>query len=102
EHDVEADMEEINFHYFQQENEDRNTLIVAQSDYNRFATLYDQDSVKLTDNEVVVVPSHTNLMGEDHEALLKEPVALDDGTKVQPTKLIESTVFSEVNAFYIV
>lgn len=102
EYDVEAGMEEINFHYFKHENEDHNTLIVPQSDYNRFAKLYGQDGVELTNDDIAVVPSHTNVIVEDHNALLKESVTLEGGIKIQPTELVESTVFSEVNAYYIV
>src|SRR5690625_142373 len=102
EYDVEADVEEINFHYFKPENGDYNTLIVPQSDYNRFAKLYGQDSVELTDDDIAVVPSHTNVIVEDHDTLLKESVTLEGDIKIQPTELVESTVFSEVNAYYIV
>lgn len=101
EQDVEAGMEEIDFHYFQQENDNGDTLIVTQSDYNRFAKLYGQEIVEIQGDEVVVVPSNINMLEENHEELLSESVALVDGTTIQPTRLIESTVFNEVNAFYI-
>src|SRR5699024_10733100 len=39
---------------------------------------------------------------EDHDTLLKESVTLEGDIKIQPTELVESTVFSEVNAYYIV
>lgn len=101
ENGVEANMEKADLHYFQQANEEQNTLIVSQSDYNRFASLYGEETVSLKGNEVVVVPSQTNVMKEDHGKLLSEAMTLADGTTLKPTKLMESIVFSEVNAFYI-
>lgn len=100
-HNVEADMEEVNSHYFRQESDDRNVLIVTDTDYNRLAKFYGQDSIELRDDEIIVVPSNTNLMVENHETLLSESITLADGITIQPTRLLESNVFSEVTAIYI-
>src|SRR5690625_4713419 len=100
-YDVEADMEEINFHYFKQTNDSQDILIVTQSDYNRFAKLYGEEIVELKDDEVVVIPGNANVMIENHQEFLSEQVTLIDGLTIQPTKLIETTVFPEVNAFYV-
>src|SRR5690625_6906551 len=97
EYDVEADVEEINVHYFKHENADHNTLIVSQSDYNRVAKLYGQDSVELAGADIAVVLSHINVIVEDRDAVLEEAVTLVGGIKIQPTELVESTVFSEVD-----
>lgn len=101
ENGVEAHMEKADLHYFQQANEEQSTLIVSQSDYNRFASLYGEETVSLKGDEVVVVPSQTNVIKEDHGELLSEAITLVDGTTIQPTELMESTVFSDTNAFYI-
>jgi putative ABC transport system permease protein len=105
EENIDAKMERGELHYFKSSVRDNGVLIASASDYNRFATLIGDKQLDPDETEAIVVEQSRALLIEGSKAseeLMESKVELANGKEIQPSTVIKSEVFSELNGYYVV
>lgn len=105
EENVEAKMEDMELTYYEMPEQDRQVLIAKASDYNRFATLIDEEPLNPEKNEAIVVEQSDVMLAEGtkaSEVLMASNVPLESGEEIKPSHVIKSDVLGELNGYYVV
>ncbi|MBP3040758.1 ABC transporter permease [Bacillaceae bacterium Marseille-Q3522] len=76
-------------------------LIAKQSDFNRFAALIEEDSIKVEDGQVMVVEYQGATFGQTDE-LINEEIGLQSGATLKPSEVIYSKALPATDSYYVV
>ncbi|MDQ0300236.1 putative ABC transport system permease protein [Salibacterium salarium] len=103
EHDLNATQEEISLRYYDVLDSEDTSMVISQSDYNRFAAITGEDSISVGDNGVIISHFEANInLGDQKEKELKELVTIDSEVSVHPEQNITSRALPEVDPYFIV
>ena len=104
---IETDKEQIILHYYEL-NDESQVLLAKESDYNRFAKLSNEKTVKvedgapaLIDPEIILLKA-VNSDNQGKNLLNDSVVELTDGTTLEPVQLTMSNVLPSEDVYYVV
>lgn len=100
-----AKMESTELTYFKSPERKNGVLITKASDYNRFAALVGEKELHPMEKEAIVVEQSDAILMDGpkaSEVLLKSRIQLENGQEINPSKVIESEVLTEINGYYVV
>ncbi|WP_066190486.1 ABC transporter permease [Gracilibacillus timonensis] len=105
---LETDGERLQLRYY--ETGDQSVVIVKASDYNRFASLLDEETLNISDGSPGLVRKEIPLLmigtpgDTEEEVLANAGLELENGSTIEPKQLIESEVLPATagNEYYVV
>ena len=77
------------------------TLIVKESDFNRFAKLIGEDSIEIKDGQLFVV-EFSDASPSGSEELMKQGLELNSGITLEPQKVLISKAFPDWSSYYVI
>jgi len=107
EDNIETDKEQIILSYYEVSNESQ-VLIAKESDYNRFAKLSNEETVKVDDGAPALIDPEiiflraVNSDGQRKSLLNESVVELKDSTTLEPVQVTMSNVLYSEDVYYVV
>lgn len=99
EENIKANKAQTVLRYFEMGND--SILIAKQSDFNRFAELIGEDTIKVKDGQVFVIEYEGVSFGQTKE-LLNEWIELKSGATLQPNEVLYSRAMPATDSYYVV
>jgi putative ABC transport system permease protein len=99
EENVKADHAQTVLRYYEIGNDQ--IVIAKQSDFNLFADLIGEDTIKVENGQVLVVEFEGSVFGQTGE-LLKEAIELNSGVRLLPDEVIYSRALPATDSYYVV
>lgn len=96
---MKADQEQTMLHYYEIAQD--SILIARESDFNRFASLLDEDTIDIKNGQVKVVEFTGNEFGQTEE-LLEQAIELNTGATLKPEEVIYSRALPATDSYYVV
>ncbi|WP_153465413.1 FtsX-like permease family protein [Sediminibacillus terrae] len=102
---IDAGMETMELNYYDVSEQNDHALIVRASDYNRFANLIKEKELHPAENEAIIVEQSGAFITQGEKAgvrLMQSSIQLRDGEEIQPVRVVETEILTEMNGYYVV
>ncbi|MBP3951656.1 ABC transporter permease [Bacillus suaedae] len=102
---IDTKSEALELNYFEIPDLGGRVLVVKASDFNRFASLIQEEEIHPERDEAIVVEQSDVMIVDGPKAsvaLMKTMLQLDDGQEIQPSRVVESNALSEIGGYYVV